>query len=189
MAWNKIKQNLQSFLSPALLDRVEYRVIGYRYLADKAGLCYIVVDKKEVLNIGDPNSPIRWYQSEQEIRHDPGIQIPISKDEIAMIRNELGGSVPEERLAVIVRNRKVTVHAKELFAAQAALCRTDFYAAANTFLADSIEHNLASKDILLNILALVDRRIGKKRLISMEAGMKMKHPGVQYFYELRRSTL
>ena len=46
-----------------------------------------------------------------------------------------------------------------------------------------------SHDILLNILALVDRRVGKKRILNMSEKIKLKHPIVQYFYELRRSTL
>ncbi|HYE09093.1 MAG TPA: hypothetical protein VEF53_02825, partial [Patescibacteria group bacterium] len=59
----------------------------------------------------------------------------------------------------------------------------------NKFLSISIEESIESKDILLNIFALVDRRIGKKRLLSMTEKMKLKHPIVQYFYELRLSTL
>ncbi|WP_455749711.1 SF0329 family protein, partial [Paenibacillus chitinolyticus] len=52
-----------------------------------------------------------------------------------------------------------------------------------------IEESIESHDILLNILALVDRRVGKKRILNMSEKMKVKHPIVQYFYELRRSTL
>ncbi|MDL1164205.1 hypothetical protein P0100_24770 [Yersinia pestis] len=48
MSWSKLKQQLESFLSPALAGRVEYRATGYRYLPDKAGLCYISGDKKNV---------------------------------------------------------------------------------------------------------------------------------------------
>lgn len=189
MAWNKIKQNLESFLCPALIDRVEYRVIGYRYLPDKPGLCYITVDKKEVLNMSEANPLFRWYQSEQEIKNDPGLQIPVSQEDLATVRKESGGTIPEDRLAVVARKRKISVYAKEIMAAQAALCKTDFYQAANRFLADSIENSLESQDILMNILALVDRRIGKKRLSGMEESMKLKHSSVQFFYELRRRMI
>jgi hypothetical protein len=41
MSWSKLKQQLESFLCPALDGRLEYRATGYRYLPDKAGLCYI----------------------------------------------------------------------------------------------------------------------------------------------------
>jgi len=188
MSWSKLKQQLESFLSPALAGRVEYRATGYRYLPDKAGLCYISVDKKNVLNMSDKTSSIRWYQTELEIKNDPNIQIPISDDELEAVRNETKGTVPEDRLNVIARNRKVSVLAKELLSAQAALSKSNFVATANKFLSTSIEESIESNDILLNILALVDRRVGKKRILNMADRMKLKHPIVQYFYELRRSA-
>lgn len=46
MSWSKLKQQLESFLSPALVGRVEYRATSYRYSPDKSGNCYITVDKK-----------------------------------------------------------------------------------------------------------------------------------------------
>ncbi|WP_270165440.1 SF0329 family protein [Paenibacillus sp. SYP-B4298] len=185
MSWSKVKQQLESFLSPALQGRVEYRATSYRYLPDKAGQCYITVDKKNILHMGDPASPIRWYQTELEIKNDATIQIPISEEEIEAIRIETQGQVPEDRLQVIARGRKTSVYAKEIMLAQTALSKSDFMTVATRFLSTSIEDCLESKEILLNILALVDRRVGKKRLLNMADKMKAKHPSVQYFYELR----
>lgn len=189
MAWSKMKQLLESFLCPALYGRVEYRATSYRYLPDKAGQCYIAVDKKNVFNMSDAATLIRWYQTEQEIKNDPDIQIPINDEDIEAVRKDTKGTVPEDRLKVIARNRKISEYAKELLSAQAALSKSNFNVAANKFLSISIEESIESNDILLNVLALVDRRIGKKRLLSMAEKMKLKHPIVQYFYELRLSTL
>jgi hypothetical protein len=189
MAWSKIKQLLESFLCPALVGRVEYRATGYRYLPDKAGLCYIAVNKKDVFNMSDATTSIRWYQTEQEIKNDSDIQIPVSREEIDAIRKDTKGTVPEERLIIIARNRKISEYAKELLSAQSALSKSNFNVMANKFLSFSIEESIESNDILLNILALVDRRIGKKRLLNMADQMKLKHPIVQYFYKLRLSTL
>lgn len=189
MAWSKMKQLLESFLCPALIGRVEYRATSYRYLPDKAGQCYIAVDKKNVFNMSDAATLIKWYQTEQEIKNDPDVQISISNEEIEAIRKESKGTIPEDRLMVIARNRRISEHAKELLAAQLALSKSDFNAAANKFLSISIEESLECNDILLNILALIDRRVGKKRLLSMKERMRLKHPIVQYFYELRLSTL
>lgn len=189
MSWSKLKQQLESFLSPSLNGRFEYRAPAYRYLPDKSGICYISVDKKNILNMSDKASSIRWYQTELEIRNDPDIQIPISNDEIEAVRKDTKGTVPEDRLKVIARNRKITDYAKELLSAQASLSKSNFIVGANKFLSTSIEESLQSNDILLNILALVDKRVGKKRILNMAEKMKLKHPIVQYFYELRRSTL
>jgi hypothetical protein len=188
MIWSKMKQNLESFLSPALAGRVGYHATSYHYTPDKAGRCYIMVDKKEVFNMSDATATIRWFKTEQEIKSDPDIQIPVSKEDIETVRKDTGGRVPEERLGVIARNRKISVYAKEMLDAQAELSKSDFISTANTFLSVPMEESLESKDILLNIFALVDRRLGKKRLLSMEEKMKLKHPIVQYFYELRRSA-
>lgn len=189
MAWSKMKQSLESFLCPALCDRVEYCATSYRYLSDKAGRCYIKVDKKFIFNMNDASTLIRWYQTEQEIKNDSDIQIPIGSEEIETVRKDIKGTVPEDRLKVIARNRKISEYAKEILSAQSALSKSNFDVTANRFLAISIEESLESNDILLNVLALVDRRVGKKRLLNMAEKMKLKHPIVQYFYELRLSTL
>ncbi|WP_058302966.1 SF0329 family protein [Gorillibacterium timonense] len=189
MSWSKLKQQLESFLSPALQGRVEYGATSYRYVPDKSGICYLVVDKKNVLNMSDRTNSIRWYQTEQEVKNDPDIQIPISKEEIEAIRKETKGKAPEDRLLVMARSRKLTELAKELLSAQASLSRSNFTVVATKFLSISIEESLESTDILLNILAIVDKRVGKKRILNMSDKMKVKHPIVQYFYELRRSTL
>ncbi|WP_336772970.1 SF0329 family protein [Paenibacillus sp. MMO-58] len=189
MSWSKMKQQLESFLSPALLGRVEYRSTSYRYLPDKAGLCYIAVEKKNVFNMTDATTSIRWYQTEQEIKNDPQLQIPISKDEIEAVRTDTKGLVPEDRLKVIARGRKIGELAKELLSAQTSLSKSNFVVIANKFLSLSIEESMESNDILLNILALIDRRVGKKRLQNMSDKIKLKHPVVQYFYELRLSTM
>ncbi|ASA26619.1 SF0329 family protein [Paenibacillus donghaensis] len=189
MSWSKLKQQLESFLCPALHGRVEYRAPGYRYLPDKSGICYISVDKKNVLNMGDKTNAIRWYQSELEIKNDPDIQIPISNDDIEAVRQAAKGAVPENRLIVMARSRKSSEHAKELLSAQTSLSKSNFIVVANQFLSTPIEESIESNDIVLNILALVDRRVGKKRILSMAEKMELKHPVVRYFYELRRGAL
>ncbi|CAI6079493.1 SF0329 family protein [Cohnella sp. JJ-181] len=188
MSWSKLKQQLEGFLSPTLNQRVEYRAPGYRYLPDKPGICYISVDKKNVLNMYDKTNPIRWYQSELEIKNDPVIQIPISNEDMEAVRTETKGTVPEDRLIVMARSRKRTEHAKTLLSAQASLSKSNFIVVAQLYLSSSIEESIESDDMVLNILALVDRRVGKKRLLNMSEKMKFKHPIVQYFYELRRRT-
>ncbi|MFF2019689.1 hypothetical protein [Paenibacillus sp. NPDC058177] len=189
MSWSKLKQQLEGFLSPALNGRVEYRAPGYRYLPDKSGICYITVDKKNILNMNDKTNPIRWYQTELEIKNDPDIQIPITNEEIEAVRKDTKGPVPEDRLIVIARGRKSTEHAKELLSAQAALSKSNFTVVANKFLTTPIEESLESGDILMNVLALVDKRVGKKRILGMAEKMELKHPVVRYFYEVRRGGL
>lgn len=185
MSWSKVKQQLEGFLSPTLQGRVEYRATSYRYLPDKAGQCYLTVDKVNVLNMRDATTGITWYQTELEIKQDPHLHIPISEEEMQAVRKETKGAVPDERMKVMIRNRKATQQAKVLLASQAALSKSSFVTTANQFLTRSIDSSLESEDILLNILALIDRRVGKKRIIGMKELIKSKHAAVQYFYALR----
>ncbi|MHA0856775.1 SF0329 family protein [Paenibacillus sp. CMAA1364] len=189
MSWSKLKQQLESYLCPALYGRVEYRATSYRYAPDKAGHCYIAVDNKNILNMNDRTTLIRWYQSELEIKNDSEIQIPLTNEELDAVRIASKGMVPEDRLNVIARSRKISEYAKEILSAQTALTKSNFMVVSNMFLSTSIDDSLESNDILLNILALVDRRVGKRRILNMSEKMKLKHPIVQYFYELRLSTL
>ncbi len=188
MVWSKVKQQLESFLCPPLVGRVEYMATSYRYASDKSGRSCILVDKKEVFRMNDSSTQIRWYQTEQEVKNDIGLNIYITSEEIDRLRQETFGKIPEERLYVIARNRKASDIAREILASQGVLCKSDFYKAANEFLTTSIHESLESKDILANVFALVDRRLGKKRLLGIKDQMKEKHPIVQYFYELRCST-
>ncbi len=185
MIWSKMKQLLEGYLCPELKDRVEYSNTSYRYLPDKAGTCHITVDKKNILNMADASSTIKWYKTEQEIKSDPDIQVHIGAEELEAVRKAVGEAVPEERLLVIAQNRKISELAKELLLAQATLCKSNFQEVANKFLSASVEECLESSQILLNILALLDRRVGKKRLLNMSEKIKQKHPIVRYFYELR----
>ncbi|WP_168119059.1 hypothetical protein [Paenibacillus sp. HB172176] len=189
MAWSKLKQNLESFLYPGLIGKVEYGSTSYRYLPGKAGQCYLTVDKRKILNMNDASNIIKWYQSEQDIKNDPAIRIGIGNEDIEAVRKEMKGPVPEERLRIIAESRKKAKLAKELMTAQAELCKSDFRTAATAFLSAPLEKSLESQDILLNILALIDKRMGRKRIINLAEKMKLKHPIVQYFYELRLSVL
>jgi hypothetical protein len=78
------------------------------------------------------------------------------------VRKDTKGTAPEGRLKVIARNRKISEYAKALLSEQASLSKSNFVAVASQFLSTSIEESIENQDILLNILALVDRRVGKK---------------------------
>jgi len=186
MNWNKLKKQLEGFLAPALEGRVEYVASGYRYLPDKKTQCYMVVDKKEVFNIKEDSLMIRWYQTEQEIKNDASIYLDVTSEDLEKVRKEMGDKIPADRLSIIAKKNKLSEYSKEVFKAQSNLYKTDFQKSVLIFLSEPIDKCLESDDILLNIFALMDRRVGKKRIVNMERQMQMKHPVVKYFYNLRR---
>lgn len=185
MVWNKVKQQLEGFITPNLVGIVEYRASGYRYVKDKGANCYLTVNKIEVFNFNDTNSNITWYQSEQDVKNDDSIRVTLSESDIEDVRAKSNNKIPEERLAIIARGHKLSQVSKDVLKAQQQLYKLDFQKVANTFLTSSVDKCLESDDILLNVLAIIDRRVGKKRLQKMRDIMDAKHPVVQYFYHLR----
>ncbi len=185
MVWNKTKQQLEGFLTPSLVGIVDYKASAYKYRADKSGNCYITVRKKEVLNVKDASASIDWYQTEQEIKGADALRIHVTKEDIEVVRQKSGGKIPEDRLELIAQRYKLSQYAKDVLEAQSNLYQSDFQKTANLFLTTSIDKCLESDDIILNILAIIDRRVGKKRLENLDFKMQMKHSAVQYFYHLR----
>lgn len=60
-----------------------------------------------------------------------------------------------------------------------------FYRAFNEFDNQSIEENLKSEDLIVRVFAILDRRIGKRRLIAMKDGISEEPEVFQLFYEIR----
>jgi hypothetical protein len=185
MSWSKLKKNLESHIAPSLVGQVEYSAAGYKFAADKSGICYVTVNRMNIFKMNEKMSPVNWYTSEQEILKDPKIEIWVTEEEIQKIEKQMGENVPKERLQVIAKKQKSATVAKQIFMAQTAMTKSNFTVVATHFLARPLEESLESEDIMLNVLALIDRRLGKKRLQNMRAAMKTKHPIVQYFYALR----
>ena len=60
-----------------------------------------------------------------------------------------------------------------------------FYEAFHEFDNQSIEKSLVSKNPLVRILALLDRRLGKRRLLALEKSMEQELDWVRAFYVIR----
>lgn len=60
-----------------------------------------------------------------------------------------------------------------------------FYQAFEEFDNQSIDKSLVSDNLIVRILAVLDRRIGKRRLISMKDFMEEEPPVFQKFYAIR----
>lgn len=60
-----------------------------------------------------------------------------------------------------------------------------FYNAFNEFDNQSIEHSLISENMLVRIFAILDKRIGKRRLEKMSAGISDEADIFQLFYHIR----
>ena len=61
----------------------------------------------------------------------------------------------------------------------------NFYHSFSVFDNQSIEKSLVSDDLLVRIFAILDRRVGKRRLIAMQEEMKNEPEILQVFYLIR----
>ena len=60
-----------------------------------------------------------------------------------------------------------------------------FYCAFDEFDNQSIEESLKSEDLIVRIFAILDRRVGKRRLIAMKDMISEESEVFQLFYEIR----
>ena len=60
-----------------------------------------------------------------------------------------------------------------------------FFHAFNEYDNQSIEKSLCSDNMLVRIWAVMDRRVGKRRLVSMAEAMSGDHDVLKYFYRVR----
>ena len=182
--WSKLKQQMESFLAESLQGRVEYTSSSYRYTKDKPGQCYLKVDKKEVFQMINIIEEIVWYKTEQECKKGHKLNYQVSETEIQSL-HEQKPMIPFERLPLMIKEQKMNECAKKIIEAQSKLLKSDFFAKATEFLGTSIDASINSEDILLNVFALIDRRIGKSKLRKIKSDIELKHSVVQYFYNLR----
>ena len=63
--------------------------------------------------------------------------------------------------------------------------QTDFYCAFHEFNNQSIEESLKSENLIVRIFAILDRRVGKRRLLEMKNGISEEPEMFQLFYAIR----
>lgn len=182
--WSKVKQQMEGFMAESLVGKVQYSSSSYRYTKDKAGQCYLKVDSVEVFSMTKNVEGVIWYKNDQEVKKNQRILCSVTEKEIAILK-EAKPMIPEERLSVILTEQKVNDCAKRIIDSQNQLVKSDFMNKIAEFLATSIDKSIESDDILLNVFALIDRRMGKSRLRKIRDIITQKHTIVQYFYQIR----
>jgi hypothetical protein len=160
--WSKLKKRLDSLICDSLKGRVNFTVTNYRRAHDQMGRAFVTVDKKEVLNMCTITSDIRLHRKDRELHR----------------LNEMGYDDPGI-------NREIGVTAHELVKKEGIYAQYDFYDSVEEFLNLPIDQALKSEDMVVKILALIDRRVGKRTLIKLRESIKNELEIIQYFYNLR----
>lgn len=161
--WSKAKKQLKSFTCESLRSRVDFQVINYRRAHDQLGRAVITVDKVEKLNMCTITAEREEYYKERAIRKQ----------------------LDDFNFNDVSHNRNIQDYAHQLLKNEAIYAQYDFFSALEIYFDSPIEECLKSEDILIKILCLLDRRIGKRTLIKMNDTITSEHSLIQDFFKLR----
>jgi hypothetical protein len=156
MPWSKIKKRLETeFLAPSLQGRVTYFATSYSKCPDHEGRAAIRVDGVEVFKSS-------YYES----------MILHSKKFHEMYDN--GGGYYESWSKAFDEAEKAGGFDNHVF-----------YRAFDEYSNQPIEDSLKSELPLVRIFAILDKRMGKRRLAAMAEDIESAPPFIQLFYKLR----
>jgi hypothetical protein len=161
--WSKVKKKLESFICDSLKNRVDFTVTNYRKAHDQMGRAFITVDKKEVLNMCTITSDIALYRKERELNRN-------------LKKNEMEKDI---------NYYDIGIQAHETIKEEGIYAQYDFFDAVEEYFTLPIEESLKSKDMVMKILSLIDRRVGKRTLQKLKEPIQFENDIVQYFYKLR----
>jgi hypothetical protein len=165
MRWSKLKALAESRFCDPLRGRLELRSTRYRGTHDQEGRAWITLDKEEVFSACTLTG---WAAKARLAR------------EIQTANNCRDFSDPEQYPGY----RQAYEQAGAVVAEHGIFTQYQFYAALEEWLNHSLEEALVSPDPLVRAFALLDRRLGQRRLSRLVVG-SAEHPLVRRLYHLR----
>jgi hypothetical protein len=165
MRWTQLRTALHDFLAPSLRDRLAIHQARYRVTREEAGRVWLELDGRELISFDTATYVARRYQIGRDIRSGIG---PFASPEGSGYAGYLNADA----------------------VARAFLRRTgeyDDYSALRDledYLSLSIEDALVSESPLVRALAYADRRVGKRRLRSLQP-TESEHSLVRAIYDAR----
>lgn len=165
MRWSKLKSALDELRASALRERVALHQARYRWTREEAGRVWVTVDGREVASF-DTATYIRR-------RAELGAELfQIRRDETPdRAASHAAYLESDERAEAILRRAGEYDDYRALEDLEA-------------YLSLSIDEALAAPSPLLRALAMVDRRLGKRRLRVLGA-RAIEHPLVRELYRVR----
>ncbi len=165
MRWSKLKQRVEDRMADSLQRRVEIHTARYRKADDSNGRLWFTVDKREVASMCDFRYRISHYEFANAIRVATG----------ATDYHD-----PKQRAIYYSAEKQADVAMHE----QGVFSRWQSNHILWDYLSLSIDVALQSDNVLVRALVMLDRRLGKRRLRTLQLGDD-EHPLVRQFYDLR----
>lgn len=162
--WSKLRKRLENLICESLRERVKFTVTNYGKAHDQLGRAFISVEKNEVFNMCTLTSNNALFEKEEELLNDLQLKYDVFYEE---------------------QNCSIQDKAHEIIMTEGVFAQYDFFEAVEQYLNSSIEVYLQSNHIIIMILSLIDRRVGKRTLIRIKESIQQEHKIVQFFYTLR----
>jgi len=163
MRWSQIRKQVREFICPELRAIVDFHVTGYRKAHDDVGEAWITVDGNKVFGAGF----YKWWNAFGKLCASRDCLEPQSI-------NNSGFAT----FSKLYRDTEQNLQNQGLYATDHLICALTDYL--NMSLNDAIE----SKNHLTRAIAMLDRRLGKRRfskVIIRESDL----PIVKLFYQMR----
>ena len=174
MQWSKTKSTLESFLCDKLQGRIKIYATVYRKFHDCPSRVWITFDKKEIISASDATYQTKHEQLYRQIKKEGGLKdIPFNENWHVMFNSP-------ERQELIKASHKA-----EAMINQNTFNSYHFYAPFMEYGSLSIEEALHSENIIIRAYAMLDRRLGKRRLSKFKLTIEDTHPLILHFYKIR----
>ncbi|MGX4601738.1 SF0329 family protein [Faecalimicrobium sp. JNUCC 81] len=157
MIWSKQKQILKNNLCDSLRERIDFNIIKYRKSHDSLGRAVITLNKDEICSMAT-------IVLDREHFHVVGFRLDNESFEDYIKRDSEGYKIVNEN---------------------GYFSEFDFYEAINIYLNISIEDAMKSENILVRALAMLDKRLGKRRLKNIYENIEKENDLVKKFYNIR----
>jgi hypothetical protein len=166
MQWSRLKSQVEGRFAPAVRTRIALRQARYRYTREEVGRVWLTIDGVEVASFDTASYVTKRADLSAQIRDARGLR-PYG---------DPGGKA--EYLEADGEAEAILRRAGEY---------DDYHAIGDleAFLSMSIESALAAASPLVRGLAVVDARVGKRRLRGLAATVADEHPLVRRLLTLR----
>jgi hypothetical protein len=160
MVWSKLKKNIENCFSETLKERVKLYTTTYGPGYDVQDLYnrgWITVDGVEVVNFSTPEA-------------------------FSMYRRDLNATTPT-RFAANTATKEYADRISDRLVEKGEFSKYDLTYCCSAFLSMSIEDAIKHESPIIQMLAVLDKRLGKRRLVLLKD--QELHPLVRYFLHLR----
>ncbi|MEM6467235.1 MAG: hypothetical protein AAF679_12140 [Pseudomonadota bacterium] len=164
MRWSKLKQRIEEGFAEKVKGRVEVWSTRYRKAHDEEGEAWITIDGGRVNSMGSLTYLVEWYERSRALQKERDCLDHRDRERVE------GYRAAQKEVETQLR-------------AEGVIPLEEFNDALSEYLNLSFEQILKSDQMIVRALGMFDKRLGKRRLASMD--VSEEHELIQGFYRVR----